>query len=138
MRARFDHVLVDEFQDTNVVQADIVAGLCGPDGNLTVVGDDAQVIYGFRAATVENIRRFLERWPGAAQVTLEQNYRSTAPILAAANAVLSLSDDASSVSGVPKPAMLSSDSSKAPVMCRTPQLPIPAAPGLGAPEGALE
>ncbi|MFN0089634.1 MAG: ATP-dependent helicase [Acidimicrobiales bacterium] len=84
----FDHVLVDEYQDTNVVQADILAALAPQGGQLTVVGDDAQAIYGFRAATVENMRGFTERWPGARTITLEQNYRSTPSILAVANALL--------------------------------------------------
>lgn len=90
--SRFDHVLVDEFQDTDPVQADIVHSLADFGCKLTVVGDDAQSIYGFRAATVENMWRFVDRRPGAEQVTLEDNYRSVAPILAVANAVLAQSD----------------------------------------------
>jgi DNA helicase-2/ATP-dependent DNA helicase PcrA len=88
--AMFDHVLVDEYQDTNALQADILEGLrpTGTPRNLTVVGDDAQAIYGFRAATVHNILGFPERFPGAAVVRLERNYRSTGPILAASNAVI--------------------------------------------------
>jgi len=84
----YDHVLVDEYQDTNVVQADIVAGLCTTGAGLTVVGDAAQAIYGFRAATARNLTDFAERFAGATTVTLEQNYRSTGPILALANAVV--------------------------------------------------
>ena len=86
---RFDHLLVDEYQDTNRLQASILAGL-KPDGRgVTVVGDDAQSIYGFRAAEVRNILDFPARFtPRARIVTLERNYRSTAPILAAANAVI--------------------------------------------------
>src|SRR5437016_2799950 len=86
---RFDHVLVDEYQDTNALQADILFRL-KPDGaGLTVVGDDAQSIYAFRAATVRNILDFPLRFaPPATIVTLEQNYRSTQPILDAANAVI--------------------------------------------------
>src|SRR5687767_1267668 len=89
MRARFDYILVDEYQDTNAVQAGILFGL-KPDGHgLTVVGDDAQAIYSFRAATVRNILDFPAQFTPAAQViTLEQNYRSTQPILDAANAVI--------------------------------------------------
>jgi DNA helicase-2/ATP-dependent DNA helicase PcrA len=89
--ALFDHVLVDEYQDTNALQASILRGL-KPDGaGLTVVGDDAQSIYGFRAATVRNILDFPGQFqPRAAVVTLEQNYRSTPPILAASNAVIGL------------------------------------------------
>ncbi|HEX6000641.1 MAG TPA: ATP-dependent helicase [Hyphomicrobiaceae bacterium] len=89
--ALFDHVLVDEYQDTNALQASILRGL-KPDGaGLTVVGDDAQAIYGFRAATVRNILDFPQQFaPPAAVVTLEQNYRSTPQILDAANAVIGL------------------------------------------------
>jgi DNA helicase-2/ATP-dependent DNA helicase PcrA len=86
---RFDHVLVDEYQDTNALQAAILMGL-KPGGNgLTVVGDDAQAIYSFRAATVRNILDFPGLFnPPAEVATLEQNYRSTQPILAASNAVI--------------------------------------------------
>ena len=89
--ARFDHVLVDEYQDTNRLQAAILRRL-KPDGRgVTVVGDDAQAIYSFRAATVRNILDFPQQYtPPAAVVTLERNYRSTAPILAASNAVIAL------------------------------------------------
>ncbi len=88
VRSLFDHVLVDEFQDTNALQGSILARLCGPEGSLTVVGDDAQAIYSFRAASIENIRTFAEAYPAATVVTLEENYRSTPQILAAANAVI--------------------------------------------------
>jgi DNA helicase-2/ATP-dependent DNA helicase PcrA len=89
--ARFDHVLVDEYQDTNALQAAILMRL-KPDGaGLTVVGDDAQAIYGFRAASVRNILDFPAQFPAPARlVTLEQNYRSTQPILAASNAAIGL------------------------------------------------
>ncbi len=84
----FEQVLVDEYQDTNAVQADIVAQL-RPDGaGLAVVGDDAQAIYSFRSATPDNIRGFAARFPGTTLVTLEDNHRSTAPILAVANSIL--------------------------------------------------
>src|ERR1700685_298564 len=88
---RFDHVLVDEYQDTNRLQASILLKL-KPDGQgLTVVGDDAQSIYAFRAATVRNILEFPTQFrQPAAVVTLSRNYRSTEPILAASNAVISL------------------------------------------------
>jgi DNA helicase-2/ATP-dependent DNA helicase PcrA len=88
---RFDHVLVDEYQDTNRLQAKILVAL-KPDGQgLTVVGDDAQAIYAFRGATVDNILAFPQHFsPPARQLTLERNYRSTAPILAAANTVMAL------------------------------------------------
>ncbi|MDT1064316.1 ATP-dependent helicase [Paracoccus sp. CPCC 101403] len=87
--AMWDHVLIDEYQDTNRLQSHILLGL-KPDGQgLTVVGDDAQSIYGFRAATVRNILDFPEAFsPPAGVVTLDRNYRSTQPILAAANAVI--------------------------------------------------
>jgi DNA helicase-2/ATP-dependent DNA helicase PcrA len=87
--AHFDHVLVDEYQDTNRLQADILHAL-KPDGaGLAVVGDDAQAIYSFRAAAVENILGFPERFePAAEVVTLAQNYRSTQPVLDVANAVM--------------------------------------------------
>jgi DNA helicase-2/ATP-dependent DNA helicase PcrA len=91
---RFDHVLVDEYQDTNRLQASILMRL-KPDGRgLTVVGDDAQSIYSFRAATVRNILEFPGQFRDrAAVVTLERNYRSTEPILAASNAVISLATE---------------------------------------------
>ncbi len=87
----FDHVLVDEYQDTNQLQASILLAM-KPDGRgLTVVGDDAQSIYAFRGATVRNILDFPAAFePPAQVVTLEQNYRSTKPILEAANAVIAL------------------------------------------------
>jgi DNA helicase-2/ATP-dependent DNA helicase PcrA len=88
---RFDHVLVDEYQDTNKLQAAILRGLRPQGHNLTVVGDDAQAIYSFRAAEVRNILDFPSQFePPARIVTLEQNYRSTQPILAASNAVIAL------------------------------------------------
>ena len=85
---RYDHVLVDEYQDTNRLQAAILSAL-KPDGcGLAVVGDDAQAIYSFRAATVRNILDFPSQFsPPATVVTLDRNYRSTGAILAAANAV---------------------------------------------------
>jgi DNA helicase-2/ATP-dependent DNA helicase PcrA len=91
VRRRFDHILVDEFQDTNALQAAILHALA-PDGRgLTVVGDDAQAIYAFRAATVRNILDFPQKFtPHARVVTLHRNYRSTRPILDAANAVIAL------------------------------------------------
>ena len=86
---RFDHVLVDEYQDTNALQASILLALCPAGKGLTVVGDDAQAIYAFRAATVRNILDFPKQFEPAAEViTLQQNYRSVQPILDAANAVI--------------------------------------------------
>ncbi|HEY6476152.1 MAG TPA: ATP-dependent helicase, partial [Polyangia bacterium] len=92
--ALFDHVLVDEYQDTNPLQAEILRRL-KPDGRgVTVVGDDAQAIYSFRAARVGNILAFPTQYdPAAEVVTIEQNYRSTAPILEAANAVIALAGE---------------------------------------------
>jgi DNA helicase-2/ATP-dependent DNA helicase PcrA len=92
--SRFDHVLVDEYQDTNRLQSSILLAL-KPDGQgLTVVGDDAQSIYSFRAATVRNILDFPASFsPAANIVTLDRNYRSTQPILAAANAVIDLASE---------------------------------------------
>ncbi|MEJ1157055.1 ATP-dependent helicase [Prosthecomicrobium sp. N25] len=91
LAARFDHVLVDEYQDTNKLQSSILLAL-KPDGRgLTVVGDDAQSIYAFRAATVRNILDFPGHFdPPARIVTLARNYRSTQAILSASNAVIDL------------------------------------------------
>ncbi len=88
---RFDHILVDEYQDTNRLQSSILMALKPNGSGLTVVGDDAQSIYSFRAATVRNILDFPAQFsPPATIITLERNYRSTQPILAAANAVIDL------------------------------------------------
>jgi DNA helicase-2/ATP-dependent DNA helicase PcrA len=89
----FDHILVDEYQDTNLVQAHILRAL-RPDGQgVTVVGDDAQSIYSFRAAEVENILGFPDQFiPSAQVISLEQNYRSTQPILDSANCLIAESD----------------------------------------------
>jgi DNA helicase-2/ATP-dependent DNA helicase PcrA len=89
----FDHVLVDEYQDTNLVQAQILNAL-KPDGSgVTVVGDDAQSIYSFRAADVENILGFPDQYmPSAKVITLEQNYRSTQPLLDSANCLIAESE----------------------------------------------
>ena len=88
IRGQFDCVLVDEYQDTNRLQAEILYRLC-PDGQgVTVVGDDAQSIYSFRAATVRNILDFPKQYADTKTITLEQNYRSTRPILDATNAVI--------------------------------------------------
>ena len=91
---RFDHVLVDEYQDTNRLQSSILLALKPTGIGLTVVGDDAQSIYAFRAATVRNILDFPGQFsPAAKIVTLDRNYRSTAPILAAANGVIELASE---------------------------------------------
>jgi DNA helicase II / ATP-dependent DNA helicase PcrA len=92
--SRFDHVLVDEYQDTNRLQASILLALKPTGQGLTVVGDDAQAIYSFRAATVRNILDFPEQFsPSAKIITLAQNYRSTQPLLEAANAVMDLASE---------------------------------------------
>lgn len=91
MGGRFDHVLVDEYQDTNRLQASILLALKPGGHGLTVVGDDAQSIYSFRAAEIRNILDFPKSFaPPAEIVTLDRNYRSTQPILAAANGVIEL------------------------------------------------
>jgi DNA helicase-2/ATP-dependent DNA helicase PcrA len=90
--AQFDHVLVDEYQDTNALQASILLKLRPEGADLTVVGDDAQSIYGFRSATIRNILDFPDSFAQRATiVTLERNYRSTQPILTASNYVIGLS-----------------------------------------------
>jgi DNA helicase-2/ATP-dependent DNA helicase PcrA len=91
---RFDHLLVDEYQDTNALQGEIVLALRPKGRGLTVVGDDAQAIYSFRAATVRNILDFPKCFdPPARVVTLDRNYRSTQAILSAANAVIALAPE---------------------------------------------
>jgi DNA helicase-2/ATP-dependent DNA helicase PcrA len=88
MGGQFDHVLVDEYQDTNIIQAEILQGLRHANDNITAVGDDAQSIYSFRGATIRNILEFPERFPNTTIVTLEENYRSVQPVLDAANSVM--------------------------------------------------
>ncbi|MDL2272096.1 ATP-dependent helicase [Desulfovibrio sp. OttesenSCG-928-I05] len=99
-RGRHSHIMVDEYQDTNLVQARLAALLAGVDkdvtgghdrsavGNIMAVGDDAQSIYAFRGATVRNILRFPEIFPGTKIIRLEENYRSTQPVLDLTNAIL--------------------------------------------------
>ena len=87
-RARFQHLLVDEFQDTNAIQYEWLKLLAGIEGTPFVVGDDDQSIYRWRGARVENLHRFQRDFPGTHVVRLEQNYRSTANILNAANAII--------------------------------------------------
>jgi DNA helicase II / ATP-dependent DNA helicase PcrA len=92
--ARFDHVLVDEYQDTNRLQSSILLALKPSGTGLTVVGDDAQSIYSFRAVTVRNILDFPGQFsPAAEAITLDRNYRSTLPILTAANAAIDLAGE---------------------------------------------
>lgn len=85
---RFDHILVDEYQDTNSLQARILQGLMLGGARVMAVGDDAQSIYSFRAANVRNMLDFPKQFPGTTVVTLAQNYRSVTPILAATNALI--------------------------------------------------
>ncbi len=85
----YAHILVDEYQDTNVLQARILRGMCRKHANISVVGDDAQSIYSFRGANFRNILDFPKQFEGATIVTLEQNYRSTQPILGVTNTLIS-------------------------------------------------
>ncbi len=87
-RERFAHILVDEFQDTNFAQLDLVRLLANERGNVCVVGDDDQSIYGWRGACVDNILDFEQHFPGAIVTKLERNYRSRASILSVANAAI--------------------------------------------------
>jgi DNA helicase II / ATP-dependent DNA helicase PcrA len=87
--ALYDHILVDEYQDTNLLQARVLQGMCRTHRNITVVGDDAQSIYSFRGANFRNILDFPRQFPGAHIITLEQNYRSIAPILEMTNTLIS-------------------------------------------------
>ena len=87
-RERYRHLLIDEFQDTNTLQYAWIRVLAGNSGQVFVVGDDDQAIYGWRGARVENVQHFLRDFPNAKTIRLEQNYRSTANILGAANAVI--------------------------------------------------
>jgi DNA helicase II / ATP-dependent DNA helicase PcrA len=88
-RERYRHLLIDEFQDTNTLQYAWIRVLAGDSGRVFVVGDDDQAIYGWRGARVENVQHFLRDFPNAKTIRLEQNYRSSANILGAANAVIS-------------------------------------------------
>jgi DNA helicase-2/ATP-dependent DNA helicase PcrA len=92
-RERFRHLLIDEFQDTNTLQYAWIRVLAGSTGQVFVVGDDDQAIYGWRGARVENVHFFLRDFPSAKTIRLEQNYRSTGNILAAANAVIAHNPD---------------------------------------------
>ena len=84
----FRHIMVDEYQDTNRVQARLTQLLAGEDGNILAVGDDAQSIYAFRGADVQNILDFPKLFPGAKVITLEENYRSVQPVLDLTNSIL--------------------------------------------------
>ena len=90
---RFQHILIDEFQDTNNIQYDLIHLLAGQTGKVMIVGDDDQSIYGWRGAQVENIQRFLNDYQQAETIRLEQNYRSTGHILSAANELIANNDN---------------------------------------------
>jgi DNA helicase II / ATP-dependent DNA helicase PcrA len=92
-RRRFPHLLVDEFQDSNTIQYQWLRLLAGNSGRIFAVGDDDQSIYGWRGARIENLQRFLRELPNVTTIRLEQNYRSTATILAAANALIAQNSD---------------------------------------------
>ncbi|MDR3089026.1 MAG: ATP-dependent helicase [Desulfobulbaceae bacterium] len=85
---RFAYIMVDEYQDTNLIQAEIVRLLAAPHNNVMVVGDDSQSIYSFRGADFHNIMRFPDLFPGASLIKLEENYRSTQPILTLTNSII--------------------------------------------------
>jgi len=87
LQMRYPHIYVDEYQDTNNVQVSIIKQLITPDSCLTVVGDDTQSIYSFQGSQVEKIRRFASDFPGADVVVLDENYRSSPPVVAYVNAV---------------------------------------------------
>ena len=88
MAAKFQYILIDEFQDINQAQYDVIRMLTADSGNLFAVGDDDQSIYRFRGANIENILSFEKQYKDARVIRLEQNYRSTQNILDAANAVI--------------------------------------------------
>lgn len=92
LQARFRHILVDEYQDTNVVQSEIVYALGKTADTMAIVGDDDQSIYGWRGAKPYNLEDFLTKMPGSKLIKLEENYRSTSAILNTANAVISNND----------------------------------------------
>jgi DNA helicase-2/ATP-dependent DNA helicase PcrA len=90
---RYEYILVDEYQDTNLIQAEIIFLLSGPDKNVMVVGDDAQSIYAFRGANFKNIITFPDRFPDTKIIKLEENYRSRQPILDLTNAIIEVADE---------------------------------------------
>jgi DNA helicase-2/ATP-dependent DNA helicase PcrA len=89
LAGHYDHILVDEYQDTNLLQARILRGMCRAGTRVSVVGDDAQSVYAFRGATIRNILDFPRHFADTHIVTLSQNYRSTQPILDTSNVVIS-------------------------------------------------
>lgn len=114
----FDHVLVDEYQDTNRLQGEIVDAMARGKGNVTVVGDDAQAIYSFRGASFENILGFPERYPAAKTFRLTRNYRSTPEILGLANASI-----ACNVRQFPKDLAATRESGALPAVVALPDIP---------------
>ena len=108
----FDHIMVDEYQDTNVLQARALRLFCRDHRNIMVVGDDAQAIYGFRGATVANVLEFEESFSGALRLQLERNYRSTQGILDAANVL-----QAGAREGFPKTLISSNGRGEPPRLC---------------------
>ena len=93
LRRQFKHIMIDEYQDTNPLQHAIIMGLAGPSGNVMAVGDDAQSIYAFRGARIENIHAYPNSFSTCKTIKLEQNYRSTQPILDVCNAILKNAPD---------------------------------------------
>jgi DNA helicase-2/ATP-dependent DNA helicase PcrA len=91
--SRFKYIMVDEYQDTNLIQAEIVRLLADGHDNVMVVGDDAQSIYSFRGADFYNIMRFPDQFPGTRVIKLEQNYRSTQPILSLTNSIIDQAEE---------------------------------------------
>ncbi len=118
LAASYDHVLVDEYQDTNRLQGDIVDAMARVKKNVTVVGDDAQAIYSFRGASFENILGFPQRYPGAKTFRLTRNYRSTPEILALANASI-----AHNVRQFPKELASSREAGPLPAIVALPDIP---------------
>src|SRR5436190_13180382 len=124
--SRFDHIFVDEYQDTNGLQVETVRALRRDAPGVTVVGDDFQAIYGFRAASADYIRGFEGHFPGATVITLERNYRSTQPILDAANELAGQADQsypkrlrANRTGGqVPRLVLCRDDAAEAELVCR--------------------
>ncbi len=118
LSASYDHILVDEYQDTNRLQGDIVDAMARVKRNVTVVGDDAQAIYSFRGASFENILGFPERYPEAKTFRLTRNYRSTPEILALANASI-----AHNVRQFPKELAASREPGPIPAVVALPDIP---------------
>jgi DNA helicase-2/ATP-dependent DNA helicase PcrA len=93
LASQYRYIMVDEYQDTNLIQADIISALAAPDNNIMVVGDDSQSIYAFRGANFKNIITFPKRFPNTLVIKLEENYRSRQPILNLNNAIIEQATD---------------------------------------------